>query len=136
MLSHKLFDFASAAPSVLDTTVYSDSVGTGLYGSVVYVPGVRDQNGTATGIITGGSGTRESTLTIEGAAEYDGASTVWVTLGGTSNKDTAIFSDFRVNQFAFTLDFPLMPVIRFTYTPDTPISGSQVYTRLEAWLVE
>lgn len=99
----------------------------------IFPQGVRDQNGVVAAIVF--SGGINYTLEVQGAAEFDGASTIWHALQGSSSLGSSTFPERKIGGFSFTAEFPLMPVMRVVVTQDVGI-GSQGFDRVEAWLIQ
>lgn len=96
----------------------------------MFAQGVRDQNGVVTFRMSGGTFGLVYSFEIQGAAIYEGASTKWTTLAGSSDA-TGNFSDFILDNLAGSIDFPLMPVMRVVFD-----NTNAAHTTLEAWVVE
>jgi len=97
------------------------------------VQGVRDQTGVATGIIFNGTATPDYKFEVQGSAD-DGAT--WHPLAGSELGGTA-WTEQRVGGISFTIEFPLMPMIRFIFSQNAGGSGATGdWERCEAWLVE
>ena len=122
MNTTKMLDFPNTGTPVPDTT-----------SATLYVQGNRDQVGVASGIIfNNGTGTNY-TLEIQGAAQDDGVNTVWHPLVGSQVPSGTPYIDQRVGGIAFTIEFPLMPLVRMVFTND---AGGDGYDRCEAWITE
>jgi hypothetical protein len=101
--------------------------------ATLQVPGVRDQNGVVSGVIfnEGAPGTPHYLLQVQGAAEDQGASTVWHVIAQTGS-GTGL-TELRLASAYFSIEFPLMPAIRLVFTQVDTVNG---YERVEAWVTE